>query len=80
MKLRPILAALAMVPAALNVAPAAAHGLVVPLCDGAGGSASVTLPAPSGEIPGKDQPGCCAKGCHTGQRKKALARTIDAGQ
>jgi len=78
-KLRAFLSAVAMLPAALNLAPAAAHGLVVPLCSG-GGAGTVTLPIPANEIPGKDMPGCCAKGCHTGQRKKNHVRQIDAGQ
>lgn len=79
---RALFGLLAMVPAALNVAPAAAHGLAVPLCTGDGAARTVTLPVPADRLPGGDQPGCCAKGCHTGRdggsRKKAPHRQIDA--
>lgn len=75
---RALFGLLALIPAALNVAPAAAQGMAVPLCTGDGAARTVTVPVPSGNLPGGDQPGCCAKGCHTGSRKKALHRQIDA--
>lgn len=75
---RALLGMIALIPAALNVAPAAAHGLAVPLCTGDGTARTVTVPVPSQGLPGGDQPGCCAKGCHTGSRKKAGPRQIDA--
>ena len=84
MSLRAALGILALVPAALNVSPVAAHGIAVPLCSGGGLLRTVMLPAAGGssgqDIPGKAQPGCCAKGCHTGCRKKAPQRQIDNGQ
>jgi len=64
----------ALLPAALNSAPATARGMVVPLCTGDGVARTLTLPLAPNELPGKEAPGCCAKGCHTGSRKKALAR------
>ena len=77
-----LLALLALLPAALNVTPASAHGMAVPLCTGDGAARTVTVPVPARDLPGGDQPGCCAKGCHTGRdreaRKKAPNRQIDA--
>jgi len=70
----------ALIPAAFNVSPASAHGLAVPLCTGDGAVRTITVPVPARELPGGDQPGCCAKGCHTGGRKKAQSRQIDARQ
>lgn len=80
MKRRLLIALVALVPAALNTAPAAARGLAVPLCGGDGGPRTITLPLPAGEIPGKEAPGCCAKGCHTGSRRKSQSGQIDTGQ
>lgn len=71
---RALLGLVALIPAALNVAPAAAHGLAVPLCTGDGAARQVTVPVPTRDLPGGDQPGCCAKGCHTGSRKRSQAR------
>lgn len=73
MSRRALLGIAALLPAALGTAPAAARGLVVPLCDGSGVVHFVTLPAgaPS-PLPSQDGQGCCAKGCHTGSRKKIL--------
>lgn len=70
MRLHHLFALIAMIPAGCNIAPAAAHGLAVPLC----GGGSVTIPTGQNEIPGKDVPGCCAKGCHSSQRRKASWR------
>jgi len=68
------------VPAALNVGPAAAQGLAVPLCSGDGAARTITVPLPPRELPGGERPGCCAKGCHTGSRKKGQSGQIDARQ
>ena len=75
---RALFGLLALIPAALNVSPAAAQGLAVPLCTGDGAPRQVTVPVPARTLPGGDQPGCCAKGCHTGSRKKGQSRQIDA--
>ena len=75
---RALFGLVALVPAAFNVGPAAAHGVAVPLCTGDGVARVVTMPVPSQNLPGGDQPGCCAKGCHTGSRKKGQSRQIDA--
>ncbi|MFC3175394.1 hypothetical protein ACFOD9_14125 [Novosphingobium bradum] len=64
----------ALVPAAFNVTPAMGRGLAIPLCTGDGAARSVTVPVPASDLPGGDQPGCCAKGCHTGSRKKGQGR------
>lgn len=80
MKMPALIGILALLPAAFNMSPANARGIVVPLCSGDGVTRSVTLPAPGGELPGKDVPGCCAKACHTGQRKKSACCQIDTGQ
>jgi hypothetical protein len=71
---RALLGLVALIPAALNVAPATAHGLAVPLCTGDGAARQVTVPVPTRDLPGGDQPGCCAKGCHTGSRKRSQSR------
>jgi hypothetical protein len=65
------MALVALIPAAFIVAPAAAHTLIVPLCTGDGAARSLTLPLPQNAPSGRDDAGCCAKGCHTGSRKKA---------
>jgi hypothetical protein len=66
-----IFGVMALVPAALNLAPASAHALAMPICSGDGLIRTVTVPIPGNQLPGRDVPGCCAKGCHTGSRKKA---------
>lgn len=70
MTLRALLGLIALVPAALNAAPAAARGVEVPICSGDGVARTVTVPIPGGQLPGRTDSGCCAKGCHTGSRKK----------
>lgn len=80
MKLAAFIGILALAPAAFNISPANARGMAVPLCGGDGSVRLVNLPIPGGELPGKDVPGCCAKACHTGQRKKSLCCEIDAEQ
>lgn len=73
MRLRMVLGVIALLPAAVNAAPVHAGSLALPVCSGDGIVRTVTIPAPSGDIPGREQPGCCAKGCHTGSRKKAAS-------
>ncbi|NBC37473.1 hypothetical protein GTZ99_13035 [Novosphingobium sp. FSY-8] len=69
---------LAMMPAAFNVAPAAARGaLTVALCTGDGVARTVQVPSGAQDIPGARVPGCCAKGCHTGQSRKRNRRSRD---
>jgi hypothetical protein len=73
MKPRALFAMIALLPAALGTAPAAARGIAVPLCRGSGAVHLVVLPtggAPA--VPSQELQGCCAKGCHTGSRKKIL--------
>lgn len=78
-RLRELAAIVALVPAAFNISPASA-GIVVPICSGDGLVRTVTMPVSGGEVPGQEMPGCCAKGCHTGSRKKSLLGQIDTGQ
>lgn len=70
---------IAMVPAVLNVSPASAHAAVqgailVPICSGDGVSRSISMPLGPQDIPGKQVPGCCVKGCHGGERKRAAKK------
>ena len=63
---------LALLPAVFNISPASAHAVtMVPICTGDGVSRSIAIPASDRDIPGKQVPGCCAKACHTGERKRA---------
>ncbi|MDE2595424.1 MAG: hypothetical protein KGL44_00955 [Sphingomonadales bacterium] len=73
---------IALVPAALNVTPAAAAGLLtVPLCTGDGQVHMVNVPLNGNGIPGGDTNGCCAKGCHSGSsRKRASGCHFDPSQ
>ena len=80
MKRRMLIGLIALGPAALNAAPARAGALALPVCTGDGSARTITVPVPTGELPGRDQPGCCAKGCHTGSRKKPQSRQIDKQQ
>jgi hypothetical protein len=73
MKLRHLLGIFAMLPAALNTSPAAAaarSSLAVPLCTGDGVARVVTVPVGSQDVPGRAVPGCCVKGCQSGERKR----------
>lgn len=68
-----LFALFAMVPAAINPAPAAASArgsLVVPLCVGAEQGRSIAIPLVPAGPPARDGEGCCAKGCHTGSSRK----------
>ncbi|MBC2670709.1 hypothetical protein ACFOON_02685 [Novosphingobium piscinae] len=71
---------LALLPAALNTSPARAGALAVAVCSGDGLTRTISLPLSGEDPPGREQPGCCAKGCHTGSRKKSAARQIDTRQ
>lgn len=73
-----LFALVAMIPAALNAAPAAASAgrgaLALPLCTGDGVARTITVPVGGGGVPGREPPGCCVKGCHGGSaRKRGLA-------
>ena len=63
MKRRMLIGLIALVPAALNAAPARAGALALPVCTGDGSARTITVPVPTGELPGRDQPGCCAAKC-----------------
>lgn len=80
MRFAAALGVIALVPAALNASPPAARTITVPLCTGDGSGKTIDLPAGRPELPGQDVPGCCAKACHTGSRKKIVRGQIDAGQ
>ena len=71
MKPTRLFALLALLPAALNASPAAARvGAAVLLCTGDGAVRTVNLPVGQQDIPGKQVPGCCVKGCHAGGERK----------
>lgn len=74
MKLLASLCLLAMTPAALNVAPAQAQSLTMPLCSGDGVVRTVTVPVGPSQLPGHEPPGCCVKGCHSGSSRKRSQR------
>lgn len=66
-----LFALVAMVPAVFNVAPAAARGsIVAAICSGDGITRTVSVPVGPQDVPGKQTPGCCVKGCHGGERKR----------
>jgi len=77
MKILSFLGLVALLPAALNTAPAAmaANGRIVAvLCTGDGAARAVSIPLKRGPgrrgLPLDDPPGCCAKGCHASGRKR----------
>ena len=79
MNRRALFALLALVPAAVGTGSASAQTLTMALCSGAAARAiTVRLPG-SGPARGGET-GCCAKGCHTGSRKKSPAREFDRPQ
>ncbi|NYH95558.1 hypothetical protein [Novosphingobium marinum] len=62
---------IALLPAMTGPLPvAAAQPLVAPLCSG--GTVQIPIRAPT---PGTSEAPCCAKGCHSGSRRKRLDRT-----
>ena len=66
-----LFALMALLPAALNASPVAARaGGAVLLCTGDGAVRTVNLPVGQQDIPGKQVPGCCVKGCHAGGERK----------
>jgi hypothetical protein len=80
MKQITLFALLAMMPAVFNISPASARGpmgnapgnvLLAPICTGDGISRKVSVPLGPQDIPGKEVPGCCVKGCHGGERKRS---------
>jgi len=77
---RALFALAALIPAAFNTAPASARPLVAALCTGDGAARSMNLPVGGDGPPGKEAPGCCAKACHTGSRKRMAGRQFDPGQ
>jgi hypothetical protein len=79
--MRPLLALVALVPAAFNAsaAPAAAPGLAVPICSGSGPSRAIELPLPGKPAREQDNP-CCVKGCHSGSNRKKALRQFDPTQ
>jgi len=71
--LHALIAATALIPAMTGPAPQDGQtALVLALCNGG----TITIQAGgSGDAPVGPQTGpCCAKGCHTGDRRKALDR------
>ncbi|GAC1413542.1 MAG: hypothetical protein NVSMB69_15840 [Novosphingobium sp.] len=75
-RLPAFLGIVALIPAALNAAPAHASTLALPLCDGGVAHGVVSVPLGHSPLPGADTAGCCAKGCH-GSRKRSASLRID---
>jgi hypothetical protein len=69
-----MLAVVALVPAAVNASPASAAGVAVPLC---GGRGVVIVPAGGQDVPGKQVPGCCVKGCQNTEGRKRGKKCCD---
>lgn len=67
-----VFATAAMIPAMIGPAPAKAGAeLVMALCNGG----TITLPVTGGNTPpGPAQGPCCAKGCHTSDRRKGTLK------
>ena len=64
-----------LLPAAFNAAPGHSHeSLLVRLCTGDGVVRTMQLPVGPAGMPGGDQSGCCAKGCHSGASRKRNPR------
>ncbi|WP_295630674.1 hypothetical protein [Novosphingobium sp.] len=76
MILRTLFGLIALIPAALNAAPAHASTLALPLCDGGVADGVVSIPLGLAPISGGDMAGCCAKGCH-GSRKRSGKLQVD---
>lgn len=70
-----LLGLIALLPAAVGAAPEQGHR-AVPVC---GGGARV-IPLGHQDVPGAQQPGCCAKGCQTGGRKRGKRAGFDPAQ
>jgi len=70
-----------LLPAALNATPVQAQSaLTARLCTGDGAVRTIQIPVGNTGIPGSDQPGCCAKGCHSGSSRKRGVRKLDSSQ
>lgn len=71
----PLLAMAALIPAIIGPLPARAGTvLVMKLCNGG----TVKVPLDNGQSPGGPPQGpCCAKGCHSGDRRKGSGETPD---
>lgn len=76
---RALFGLIALIPAALNAAPAHAGTLTLRLCDGGVAHGGVTVPLGSGSLPGAETAGCCAKGCQE-SRKRSRHLRIDPAQ
>jgi hypothetical protein len=68
-KLISAFALVALLPAAMNAAPAAAS-VNVTLCSGTGQARSVSVPVSPGAPARQGDDGCCVKGCHAGSSRK----------
>jgi hypothetical protein len=83
MTCRTLFGLIALLPAALNATPAHATTLALPLCDGGVAHGVVFVPLGHAPLPGADQAGCCAKGCHSSRKRAGLrpgALPIDPAQ
>lgn len=68
---------LALLPAALGGAPAAAASMrAVPICTGNGAASMVLIPIGAPALPRQDSSGCCVKGCHAAGSRKPRGSNI----
>ncbi|MBU6266166.1 MAG: hypothetical protein KGN34_01415 [Sphingomonadales bacterium] len=66
-----------LLPAAVNTTPGhSAQTLVASLCTGDGVARTLQIPVGRTGLPGGEQPGCCAKGCHSGASRKRPVRRM----
>jgi hypothetical protein len=68
---------IALLPAALNPAPAGAATMTMQICGGDGQVRSVEVPL---DGPGNEPAPCCAKGCHGGSSRKKSAKVFEPEQ
>lgn len=71
---------IALIPAALNAAPASARVLTMMVCTGDGQPREVSVPLPGRGLPGADGGVCCAKGCHSPSSRKRGQCHFDPSQ
>lgn len=72
MRVRAMLAILALLPAALSgVSASAASMRAVPICSGEGAVSTILIPVSAPALPGRDTSACCVKGCHAAGSRKS---------
>ncbi|MXO65146.1 hypothetical protein [Altericroceibacterium endophyticum] len=71
----------ALLPAALNPSLIAqAEGITLALCGGAPDRPALTIPLDQPPLPGTPGAACCAKGCHSSEKKRKNSETDQADE